>query len=66
MRTFLADVGTGTVTRSGTPVVVLHDPTGARPPQLSGLRSRAVLPAGVLAMGALVTLVGLGLLLALR
>jgi hypothetical protein len=54
------------VTRPQTRVEVLHDPTGAQPPQLGGLRSRAVLPAGVLAMGAVVTLVGLGLLLGLR
>ncbi len=65
VRTFLSDVGTGTVRPSG-PVQVLHDPRGLRPPQLAGLRSRAFLPAGVLALGAVLTLVGLALLLALR
>ncbi len=65
-RTFLSDVGTGSVTPQRTPVVVLHDPTGATAPQLAGLRSRAALPAGLLAFGGVGTLVGLGLLLALR
>lgn len=63
--TFVADVGTGAVARTGTPVQVLHDPTGGRPPQLAGLRSRAVLPAGFLAAGVVISLVGLALLVAL-
>jgi hypothetical protein len=65
-RTFVADVGTGTVTATHTRVDVLHDPTGAAPPQLAGLRSRAVLPAALLAAGCVLTSLGLGLLLALR
>ena len=65
VRTFLADVGNSIVTRTGTQVEVLHDPTGATPPQLAGLRSRAVVPAGFLVLGTVFSLVGVGLLLAL-
>jgi len=66
VRTFVADVGTGIVSQQGTRVEVLHDPTGASPPQLSGLRGRAFLPAGLLALGALATLTGAVLLFGLR